>query len=90
MRHWKENSKLKIYDVRYNDVISDTEVTIKSIIEALNLKWEEGCLQYHKKKKLVKTASYVQANQKIYKTSIERWKNYADFIKDSKLHELIT
>ena len=89
MQHWKKTSTLKIVDVQYNEVIGNTEETIKNIIEVLNLKWEKSCLQYHKKKKLVKTASYVQANQKIYNTSIERWKNYADFIKDSKLHELI-
>lgn len=89
IQHWKNTSTLKIVDVQYNDVISNTEETIKNIIEILNLKWEKSCLQYHRKKKLVKTASYVQANQKIYNTSIERWKNYADFIKDSKLLDLI-
>lgn len=88
MQHWKQHSKLRIYDIHYDDVISNTEETISQIINNIGLKWEPQCLNFYKKKKLVKTASYKQANQKIYNTSVHRWKNYEEFIKDSKLMEL--
>ena len=46
MQHWKQHSKLRIYDVNYDDVISDTENIIRQLISDIGLKWEEECLHY--------------------------------------------
>ena len=50
MQHWKQHSKLRIYDVNYDDVISQTENAIRQIIGDIGLKWEDRCLSFYKKK----------------------------------------
>ena len=40
------------------------------------LDWDENCLNPHQNKKAVATASLAQVRSPIYKSSIEKWKNF--------------
>ena len=46
----------------------------------LGLEWDERCLNFHENKRQVVTASAWQVRQKIYKNSVQRWRNYEKFI----------
>lgn len=80
MEHWKRELPLEIFDVEYADMVNDQEATSRAMIEHLGLDWEEGCLNYRKNDKVVKTASLWQVRQPIYKRSVERWRNYDKYI----------
>ncbi len=84
MNHWKQVLNLKIMDVNYEDLTGSTKATIEKVLTFLNLKWDERCMRFYMNKRITKTASYDQTNQKIYKSSIERWKNYSDLITDNE------
>ena len=49
------------------------------MIEYCSLEWDESCLTHHKSGRIIHTASQWQARQPIYKTSKERWRNYAQY-----------
>jgi tetratricopeptide (TPR) repeat protein len=66
--------------VPYAELIADQEKWTRRILEFLGLAWDERCLDFHKTVRAVTTASTWQVRQRIYKTSVERWRNYKKFI----------
>lgn len=76
MEHWKKIFPEKILDVNYEDVVNDTEQQIRRVIEFCELPWDERCLEEGQKQHVSNTASKWQARQPVYKTSVQRWKNY--------------
>lgn len=82
MRHWHEVLPGRIMDIHYEDTISDPEYWSRKLIEHIGLEWDDACLAPHKLERTVKTASHWQVRQPIYKTSVQRWKNYEPFLGD--------
>ena len=66
--------------VPYAELIADQERWTRRILDFLGLPWDERCLDFHKTVRPVTTASFWQVRQKIYKSSVERWRNYEKFI----------
>ncbi len=82
MRHW--HSVLpqgRILDLRYEDMVADTETQSRRVLEFVGLPWDENCLNFHKNERLVKTASVTQVRKPIYKTSVARWKHFASHLR---------
>jgi len=69
-----------ILEVPYEGLVSDQEVWTRKILDFLGLEWDERCLMFHQTKRSVTTASAWQVRQKIYRHSVERWRNYEKFI----------
>jgi len=77
MRHW--HAVLPpgtILDLRYEDMVADTEGQARRALAHLDLPWDDSCLEFHQNKRRVKTASLAQVRKPIYKTSVARWKYY--------------
>ena len=72
---------IKFHTIRYEDLISNFDVSIKNLLTFLKIDWSENMREYYKtaeKRGLINTPSYNQVNQPLYSRSIERWKNYKD------------
>ena len=67
-------------EVKYEDLVSDTEKVSRQMIEYCGLEWDERCLKYYESDRIVHTASYEQVKQPIYTRSVGRWKNYEEHI----------
>ena len=80
MRHWHEVLPGRIMDINYEDTIADPEFWSRKLIDHIGLEWDDACLAPHKLERNVKTASHWQVRQPIYKTSVQRWKNYEEFL----------
>lgn len=76
MEHWKGVLDIPILDIDYEDMITDQEKMSRSMVEFCGLEWDDRCLEFHKSKRFVKTASYDQVNRPVYSRSVARWKNY--------------
>ncbi|MCP5061190.1 MAG: tetratricopeptide repeat protein [Ignavibacteriae bacterium] len=81
MSHWSKNLPVKIIDVEYEKLVSNSEHEIRNILEYLDLEWEESCILFNKQKTNIKTASTWQARQPINTRSVKRWKNYEKHLK---------
>jgi tetratricopeptide (TPR) repeat protein len=66
--------------VPYAQLTEDQEKWTRRILEFLGLPWDARCMDFHKTERAVTTASTWQVRQKIYKSSVERWRNYKKFI----------
>jgi tetratricopeptide (TPR) repeat protein len=81
MDHWcKALPAEAILEVPYEGLVSDQEVWTRKILDFLSLEWDERCLAFHETKRSVTTASVWQVRQKMYRHSVERWRNYEKFI----------
>jgi len=81
MRHWQKVLPLNIHEVRYEHMVNDTQTHARNMISYLDLDWEEGCLENRQSKREVKTASMWQVRDKIYKTSVDKWRIYEKQLK---------
>ena len=82
MTHWKQTLSLSIMDVRYEDLVDNPEGVSRTMVEFCGLKWSSRCLDFHKSKRNVVTASTDQVRQPIYRKSVARWKNYEEYLGD--------
>ena len=77
MEHWKQVLPIPILDVRYEELTADPRTRVEKILDFCGLEWEESCLNFHRSKRQVVTASYDQVREPLHKRSVARWKNYA-------------
>jgi tetratricopeptide (TPR) repeat protein len=81
MTHWRAVLPPgTILDVPYEELVADQEGWTRKILDFLGLEWDERVLNFHETKREVATASFWQVRQKIYKNSVQRWRNYEKFI----------
>jgi tetratricopeptide (TPR) repeat protein len=81
MEHWRAALRPgTLLDVPYEELIADHEGWTRRIVEFLGLPWDDRCLSFHSTERSVLTASYWQVRQKIYTSSVGRWRHYQKFI----------
>lgn len=81
MNHWRKVLPEGAFlDVQYEDLVADQEAQSRRIIEYCGLEWSDACLDFHRNKRVVKTASMSQVRQPMYKSSVERWRHYEKFL----------
>jgi hypothetical protein len=76
MDHWRRVLPVPIFEVDYEAVVDDLEGTSRRLLARCGLEWDPACLEFHKTRRPVRTASAAQVRQPIYRGSIGRWKNY--------------
>ena len=77
MAYWREILPAdRFMEVRYEDVVIDTEREARRLLEFCGLSFTPEVLAFHKNSAPVSTASSVQVRQPIYRTSVERWRKY--------------
>lgn len=84
--HWLSVLPVETFKVvRYEDLVADQERIIRDVIGFLGLEWDDRCLHHQTNTRAVKTPSLWQARQPIYRTSVERWRNYEPWLGDFAL-----
>ena len=77
MAHWKALFPGDIHDFDYDAFVEQPRPVLESALAFLGLPWEEGCLAFHNSDHAVKTASYWQVRQPLYRNACGRWRQYA-------------
>jgi tetratricopeptide (TPR) repeat protein len=82
MEHWREVLPLEhVLEVQYEELVVNFEPLARRIVAYCGLEWDAACLEFHKTKRLVWTASAIQVRQPIYRSSIGRWRAYEDMLR---------
>ncbi len=69
-----------LLEVPYAELVAHQEEWTRRILEFIGLEWDERCLQFHTTERPVLTASFWQVRQKIYNSSVGRWRGYEKFL----------
>jgi len=81
MEHWREVlPEGSFHEVQYEELVAESENQARALIDYCGLEWDGACLNFHKTKRIVRTASITQVRQPIYKTSVERWRKYEAYL----------
>jgi tetratricopeptide (TPR) repeat protein len=81
MAHWDAVLPGRVITVSHEELVADPEGKIRWLVEdACGLKWDDACLNFHQTKRPVRTASVAQVRQPIFRTSVERWRRYAQHL----------
>ena len=82
MRYWLHSRDLlglRVHSVRYERMVEDTEAELRRVAEFLGLEWSDDLVASHEtaaKRGFIKTPSYAQVTQPVYKSSVARWTRY--------------
>ncbi len=85
MMHWDEVLPGRILRVQHEDVVADLETQVRRILEYCELPFEQGCVEFHKTDRAVRTPSSEQVRQPIYKSGLEQWRNFEAHLEPLKM-----
>ena len=81
MEFWKTKFSDFIFDAKYENIVNNPEVEVRKMMAFCDLDWEPECLNFHKNRKTpVQTISISQANKPIYKSSVNSYEPFADYL----------
>ncbi|WP_371186243.1 sulfotransferase [Thalassotalea maritima] len=87
--HWCALFPNKVFIVDYENLVTEPEPTVASVLAFLELSYEPGCLDFYKNSTTVKTASVWQVRKPLYTSSSGRWKNYQGLLTDALGDDLV-
>jgi tetratricopeptide (TPR) repeat protein len=77
MAHWRRILPAGAFlDIRYEDIVANQEAAVRRLLEFCELDWNPACLDFHKNRRTIRTASITQVRQPLYGSSVERWRHY--------------
>jgi tetratricopeptide (TPR) repeat protein len=76
MEHWRTSLPGRVYEVAYEDLVSDPEGQGRALLAAMDLVWQDQCLHSHNNAAPVATASASQVRRPIYTSSVSLWRRY--------------
>lgn len=76
MAHWHNVLPNVVYDIKYETLIKKPIEESKKLLNFCQLNWQDACEHFHQNSSSTTTASASQVRQPIYKTSLEKWRNY--------------
>jgi tetratricopeptide (TPR) repeat protein len=76
MEYWRNTLPESIYDLSYEGLIADQEAQTRQLLDYCDLPWDDACLDFHKTRRVVNTASSAQVRRPMYKDSVKLSKRY--------------
>ena len=80
MAHFDAVLPGRIHRVCYEDTVADTEKVVRELLGYCGLQFEPACLRFFESDRAVRTASSEQVRQPIYKSGVEQWKHYEEWL----------
>ena len=80
MTHWSEALPGRILRVHHEDVVDDLEGSVRRILDYCGLPFEQGCVEFHKTERSIRTASSEQVRQPIYREGMDLWRHYEPWL----------
>ena len=81
MAHWRRVLPPgRILEVRYENLVGDLRTIARRMIAHCGLTWDSRCLDFHRNRRPVRTASAAQVRRSIYRSSVGRWRQYEKFL----------
>ncbi len=74
----------RVHRVHYEDLVLHTEREIHRLLNYCGLPFEERCLHFHENSRAVRTASSEQVRQPIFRTGMDQWRHYEQWLEPLK------
>jgi len=84
MDHWDSVLPGRVHQVRYEDVVADTDKQVRALLDYCGLAFEESCLRFYETRRAIRTPSAEQVRQPVYSTAVEQWRNFEPWLEPLK------
>lgn len=82
MAHWRQVLPPGVMiELTYEEVVADLEGKMRPVLDLCGLEWEESCLQFHRTRRAVVTASQSQVRQPLFKSRTSSWRPSNELLK---------
>jgi Flp pilus assembly protein TadD len=78
MAHWRRLMPEGFYELQYEELVTDQEMQTRRLLAYCELPWQEDCLEFHRTKRVVRTASLAQVREPMHTGSVEAWRRYEE------------
>lgn len=82
MDHWNGLFGDSIIEVNYETLVRSPESGIRALLDQVGLEFEPECLEFHKTRRVVRTASAGQVRKPMFTSSIGTWERYKPYLPD--------
>jgi tetratricopeptide (TPR) repeat protein len=72
-----------VYRVRYEDLVTDTEAEVRSLLAALDLPFEDACLRWFENGQPVRTPSSEQVRRPIFRRGLDEWRRFEPWLAEA-------
>jgi hypothetical protein len=80
MEHWDRVLPGRVLRVYHEDVVDDLEGGVRRILEHCELPFEPDCLEFHRTRRSVRTASSEQVRQPIFREGLDQWRHFEPWL----------
>ncbi|MGC1302895.1 MAG: sulfotransferase, partial [Caulobacteraceae bacterium] len=84
MAHFDAVIPGRVHRVIYEDLVQDTEVRVRRLLEYCGLPFDEACLRFHENARAVNTVSSEQVRRPIFREGVDRWRSYEPWLGPAK------
>jgi tetratricopeptide (TPR) repeat protein len=70
----------RVLRVQHEEVVADLEGNVRRILDYCGLEFEPACVDFHKTRRRVHTASSEQVRQPINKEGLDQWRNFEPWL----------
>jgi len=80
MAHWDAALPGRVLRVQHETVVDDLEGNVRRILEFCELDFEPACVDFHKTRRTVHSASSEQVRRPIYREGVDQWRHYEPWL----------
>jgi tetratricopeptide (TPR) repeat protein len=80
MEHWERALPGKILRVDHERVVEDLETSVRRILDFCGLRFEANCVEFHKTRRPVHSASSEQVRRPINRDGVDQWRHYEPWL----------
>jgi tetratricopeptide (TPR) repeat protein len=80
MAHFERVLPGRILRVAYEDLVADTEVQVRRLLDHCGLPFDAACLRFFENDRPVRTASSEQVRRPIYREGLDHWKHFEPWL----------
>ena len=80
MTHWDRMLPGRVHRVIYDDLVSNTEMEIRRLLDYCGLTFESACLNFHESRRAVMTPSAEQVRRPIFTEGVDSWRPYEPWL----------
>ncbi len=80
MMFWKNYFCDQIVELSYEQLVNDSESVLRDIFKQCGVEWQSSCLDFFNANNSVKTLSDTQVRKPLYRSSLEAWRHYHQYL----------
>jgi hypothetical protein len=80
MEHMDRMLPGRVHRVIHEELVREPEREIRSLLDYLELPFEEACLRFHETKRAVKTPSSEQVRRPMNLAGLDHWRNFEQWL----------